>query len=190
MNHQSISSSSSISINVPTHSKTDYESDSECAEYLSSSDELSSLSSDDENANDLSSLNEMDHSSTFDLDSDDELDVDSSMFQPLYENASITVCGAYCAIMEFKRACRLPFTTIAMLLNLLNLLCPPDNHLPQSLYKFKQFFEKFSSFYEKDQFCSDCLAQYRKHQSRCDNTSCRRTEPSTMISFNPTKAIR
>ena len=78
--------------------------------------------------NDLSSLNEMDHSSTFDLDSDDELDVDSSMFEPLYENASITVCGAYCAIMKFKCACRLPFTTIAMLLNILNLLCPPDNH--------------------------------------------------------------
>ena len=65
------------------------------------------LMSDDENTNDLTSLKG----------SDDELDVDSSIFEP-----SITVCGAYGAIMEFKRGCWLPFTTIAMLLNLLNLL--------------------------------------------------------------------
>ena len=65
------------------------------------------LMSDDENTNDLISLKG----------SDDELDVDSCIFEP-----SITVYWAYCAIMEFKRACWLPFTTIAMLLNLLNLL--------------------------------------------------------------------
>ena len=72
---------------------------------------------------------------------------------------------------------------------LLNLLCPPDNHFPQSLYKFI-FFLRFSSVYERVQFCSDCLAQFRKHQSCCDNPSCRHNEPSSMISFNPTKAIR
>ena len=31
------------------------------------------------------------------------------MFEPLYEGAHITVCGAYCALMELKRVCRLPF---------------------------------------------------------------------------------
>ena len=33
------------------------------------------------------------------------------MFEPLYDNANITVCGgvAYCAILEFQRAGRLSF---------------------------------------------------------------------------------
>ena len=106
------------------------------------------------------------------------------MFEPLFDNASITVCGAYCAIMEFKRACRLPFTTIDMLLKLLQLLCPPNNHLPQSIYKFKTFFEKFSSSHQKQQFCSDCKTEFRENQSKCDNLSCRHVEPSTLISFN------
>ncbi len=128
------------------------------------------------------------HTDSDDL--DEELDIDESMFEPLFDNASITVCGAYCAIMEFKRACRLPFTTIDMLLKLLQLLCPPNNHLPQSIYKFKTFFEKFSSSHQKQQFCSDCKTEFRENQSKCDNLSCRHVEPSTLISFNPEKAIR
>jgi len=44
--------------------------------------------------------------------------LEDSMFEPLYENANITISGAYCAIMEFKRACHLPFTTISKLLEL------------------------------------------------------------------------
>lgn len=75
----------------------------------------------------------------------DEANVDSNMFEPLYDGASITICGAYCALMEFKRACRLPFTTIDKLLELLHLLCPSNNKLPSSIYKLKKFFTKFTS---------------------------------------------
>ena len=46
------------------------------------------------------------------------------MFETLYQGAHITVCGAYCALMELKRVCRLPFSAIAMLLQILQLLCP------------------------------------------------------------------
>ena len=61
------------------------------------------------------------------------------MFKPLFDGAGISVCGAYCAVMEFKRMCRLPFTAIAMLLQL-QLLCPPDNKLPWSVYVWKKVF--------------------------------------------------
>ena len=35
------------------------------------------------------------------------------MFAPIYKDANISLCGAYCALMEFKRSCRLSFSTIA-----------------------------------------------------------------------------
>ena len=44
--------------------------------------------------------------------SSDEDCIDDKMFDPLYENANITLCGTYCALMEYKRACHLPFTAI------------------------------------------------------------------------------
>ncbi len=45
---------------------------------------------------------------------EDDIELDECLFEPIYENASITVSGAFCAIMELKRKCRLPFTTIQL----------------------------------------------------------------------------
>ena len=58
-----------------------------------------------------------------------EVQIEEDMFKSLFDGAGISMCGAYCAIMEFKRMCRIPFTAIAALLQLLQLLCPPDNKL-------------------------------------------------------------
>jgi len=121
------------------------------------------------------------------LDEDEELGVDEAMFEPLYENAGITVCGAFYALMEFKRSCRLPFTAIDMLLQLLQLLCPPNNKLPQSVYKFRKFFEQYSSSHKKQQFCSKCDTEFKENESQCDHPF---TEPNTLISFDPTNAMR
>lgn len=110
------------------------------------------------------SNNETENSSEFfsanNLDSDEDLDTDNEMFERLYENATIRVYEIYCAIMELKRACRLSFATIAMLLNLLQLLCPQNTRLPHSLYKFKKFFESFSSFH-KILIVSHCLERIK-----------------------------
>lgn len=73
-----------------------------------------------------------------DLENEDDILIDSDMFKPIYENASISLCGA---IMEYKRVCRLPFASIAKLLELLQLLCPAKNTLPQSIYIFRKFFQ-------------------------------------------------
>lgn len=95
---------------------------------------------------------------------DEEMKLEDDMLKPIYEDADITVCGAYCAIMEFKRACHLPFTTIAMLLQLLQLLCPKTNKLPKSIHLFKKFFEKYTSKFQRRQFCCDCKVEFRKDQ--------------------------
>ena len=73
------------------------------------------------------------------MDSEDDVGM-SLADKPIYENANITLCGAYCSIIEFKRACHLSFSTIAMLFQLLQLLCPERNTLPRSVYLFNKFF--------------------------------------------------
>lgn len=122
----------------------------------------------------------------------DDIEIDENLFEPLYDGASITVCGAYCAIMEFKRVCRLPFTAIAMLLQLLQLLCPPGNKLPRSIYILKSFFQKYSSVYTMLRFCANCNEQLSADQRKCGNINCRDVtrEPSTLVTIKPDKAIK
>lgn len=155
----------------------------------------------DDHESDLDSDSEIDsHSSSIDphpcseADSDnsedEDVELDDCMFEPIYEDAKITVSGAYCAIMEFKRACRLPFTTVTMLLELLQLFCPQDNKLPRTVYTFRKFFKKYSSTVKRRQFCSVCNNEFRAGQDRCDNSSCCHNEPNTLITLNPKRAIR
>ena len=55
----------------------------------------------------------------------------------LYKGAAISMCATYCAIIEFASSALLPYSAIEKLLQLLQLLCPPDNRLPTSIYKLK-----------------------------------------------------
>ena len=94
----------------------------------------------------------------------DDVEIDERIFEPLYQGAHIHVCGAYCAVMELKRVCRLPFSAIAMLLQTLQLLCPPGNKLPQSVY-ISKFFQKYSSESTKLCFCGSCNQQLQEKQA-------------------------
>ena len=132
-----------------------------------------------------------------DLDQDDgefsmdteSAEVDSDMFKPLYDGANITICGAYCAIMEFKRACRLPFSAISVLLQLLQLLCPAGNQLPRSVYQLKKFFKKHSSQHNKRTFCPQCHTELNRKQQKCTNAGCQGGEPNSLITLKPDRAI-
>ena len=115
---------------------------------------------------------------------------DKIIFEPLYQGAQITVCGAYCAILEFKYVCRLPFTAIAMILQLLQLICPPGNKLPQSLYTFKKFFQNYNCAYSKCMLCPSCRAELEPKQQQCQNAGCVKLEPDCLIQIPPKKAIR
>ena len=66
------------------------------------------------------------------------------------------LCATYCAIMEFASTARLPYSSIEKLLQLLQLLCPPDSRLPTSMYRLKRFFQMFSPVYQETEFCSGC----------------------------------
>ena len=121
---------------------------------------------------------------------EDSFEIEDGMFDPVYGNATISKCGAYCAIMEYKRSCRLPFTAIEKLLQLLQLICPADNSLPRSVYALKKFFTKLTSTFQRRQFCADCNTELREDQRVCENTTCRKREPNCLITLHAERAIR
>ena len=125
-----------------------------------------------------------------DSDEKDSEEIDPQMFTPIYDNASISVCGAICAIMEFKRSCRLSFSCIAKLLQLLQLLCPASNCLPQSVYAIKKFFRRFSSPSTIRRFCSNCEEELSSVQPKCDKVLCKKFEANSLISFSTINAIK
>ena len=94
----------------------------------------------------------------FEIDSD----IEENLFEPLYTGAKVTVCGAYCAIMHLKSTCRLPFSTVSQILELLLLLCPSDNKLPRSIYQLKKFFKRFGTEQVKTLYCSSCNVEISK----------------------------
>ena len=121
---------------------------------------------------------------------DDEVQFDSMMFQPIYDNASISLCVALCAIMVFKRSNNLSFSCIASLLQLLQLLCPVGNKLPHSVYSIKKFFKMFSSTSTKRCYCSNCEEELCDRQQKCNKVTCKYFEPNTLIRFNAINSIK
>ena len=110
------------------------------------------------------------------------------IFEPLYPGAELSICGAYCAIMHFKSTCRIPFTTVACLLQLLQLICPAGNKLPKSVFMLKKFFEKFGSQKVRKQFCPTCHMEL--DGNKCSNVSCPTQEPDCLIHMDIIKQLK
>ena len=89
---------------------------------------------------------------------------ESQIFEPVYPGAAITVCGAFCAIMQFCTANKLSYAAITDLLKLLALLCPAPNMLPTSLYMLKKFFNQFRPHHHYKKICLKCQS------SECSNS--------------------
>ena len=60
--------------------------------------------------------------------------------------------------MQYATANKLTYTAIEELLKLLQVLCPCPNSLPTTLYKFKRFFQQYSSGFEQQRVCRKCFA--------------------------------
>ena len=81
------------------------------------------------------------------------------------------------------------FPVIEKLLQLLQLLCPPNNILPQMLYEVKKFFGSISSYKGKQKYCTYCDKELEEAQWYCRSTTCNTKEPNTLITLDATKAI-
>ena len=109
------------------------------------------------------------------------------LFEPLYPGASISLCGAMCAIMHFCSTHKLSYAAIGDLLRLLILLFPVPTKLPPTFYLFQKFFNRFRSKRNVTRVCSQCLAPL----SDCSCSHSRST-PSHLIQIsilNPLKTI-
>ena len=82
-----------------------------------------------------------------------------NMFEPLYSDATISLCGAVCAIMHFSTSNKMSYTAISQLLKLLQVLLPAPNSLPTTVYKLKRFFKQYKLHYNIRSHCSECLSQ-------------------------------
>ena len=101
------------------------------ASLSSLGDTPSPLSSLDDDHRSFSSLGDTLSPSSLDdaLPSFEQAFENKELFEPLYDGADITICGAYCCIMQFASANKLSYTAISELINLLHVLCPVPNKL-------------------------------------------------------------
>lgn len=87
-----------------------------CTESLSNEDDIVSCAESSENDINSPAESLLDENTDSDNGSEpvDPYSKFKNLFDPIYKDASVTLCGAFCAIMEFKRSRHLPFTTIAV----------------------------------------------------------------------------
>ena len=98
--------------------------------------------------------------------------------------------GAACiAIMEFKRTCKLPFTAIVALLQLVQLLCPVGNKLPTSKHQLLKFFDVAQQSHQRYDYCRTCSTKLHG-KKRCPNKSCLKAEPNSLIEISPDESFQ
>ena len=132
---------------------------------------------DDDNLDDNDDNDDGDLASTSSEDAGYNLE---GMFEPLYENASITVCGAYCAIMKFKALSLSPTYAV------LQLICPTAR-LPKSVYMLRKFFRQFGAPKTCQEYCSYCGAEVL---GTCLNPQCPRGDPDCFILIDTSKQFQ
>ncbi len=87
------------------------------------------------------------------------------MMDKIYPGSTVSVLSGYCLLMEFKRLCKVSFSTMVVLLNLLQLLCPANNLLPTTKYQLLKFVKKSTSLHSKIDFCRSCSAVIKKEEN-------------------------
>ena len=125
--------------------------------------------------------------SDYDLEAGDVSYNLEGMFEPIYENAKVTVCDAYCAIMKFKPQSGCSFTTLGYLLQLLQLLCSSGNRLPKSVYMLRTFFKQFGSCKSRQQDCPHCGKEVIGY---CSNSNCPKSDPNCFILIDTEKQLQ
>jgi len=134
------------------------------SDFSIDSDDLSTNSSDEHSSDEYSSDDDNEED---DKDSEEcygaNVDLTSLHRKPLYDGTDITVTVALFLIMQFSLTSNLSNDATEKLLKLLHQLLPSPNHLPQSYYLYKKFFQQFSVPYNHSELCSTC----RKCKEEC-----------------------
>ena len=93
-----------------------------------------------------------------------------------------------CILMEFKRTCGVSFATTVVLLQFLQLLCPPGNLHPKTKHQLVKFAHTFKSPHSRVHFCCFCNGSLLRNE-RCTNAQCLKSEPNSPINISPDNCL-
>ncbi len=93
----------------------------------------------------------------------------------LYCGAPITTSKSWNAIMEFTIETSLTYRAVEKFIELLQLHCPKPNHLPNSFYKLKTFYEKQQQRITRKQYCSRCDNGVPLGNGKCIRRECQKS---------------
>ena len=92
--------------------------------------------------------------------------------QPLYPGASITIGAVMVLFSLYAIEYALTGDAISQLLQLMALMLPSGNILPDSLRKFKTFFSNLDTPFVLHHYCAFCLSNVNKDAKSCANPVC------------------
>ena len=96
----------------------------------------------------------------------------SSENQILYPGARVTIGGVMVLLTLFAIKYDLTGEAITHLLQLITLILPSGNILPDTLKKFKAYFRKLDNPFIVHHYCAFCLSYVDKQATFCPNTAC------------------
>lgn len=92
--------------------------------------------------------------------------------QPLYPGASVTIGAVMVLICLYAIKYDLTGDAVTQLLQLMALMLPSGNILPDTLQKFKAFFSKLDTPFVLHHHCGFCLSNVDKDAKTCPNLAC------------------
>jgi len=100
----------------------------------------------------------------------------SHNFKKIYDGSDLSICAFNCCIMQLATKHSLTYDAISDILDLFSFACPKPNLVPNSLYKFKKFFNQYKNKSSNDIYCTNC------HQLK-KNCGCVNPSPGHLISI-------
>ena len=108
---------------------------------------------------------------------------DLQYFRKIYDGSNLSICTFNCCIMQLAIKHSLTYDAIGDLLDLLSFVCPKSNLVPNTLYKFKNFFNQRKNKSSNDIFCTNC------HQLK-QSCGCEDPSPAHLISLPIEKPLQ
>ena len=92
--------------------------------------------------------------------------------QKLYPGARVTIGAVMVLLTLFAIRYDLTGEAISHLLQIITLILPSGNILPDTLRKFKAFFRNLENPFILHHYCAFCLSYVEKQATECPNTAC------------------
>lgn len=125
----------------------------------------------------------------YDIDEDEE-DMDLNADQPLYDGASINIRESMLLILTLLINHNLTMTCMEDIIRVIQLHCPNQNLVKNSLFKFRKFFnlEEDNDITHKHFYCTTCERELESEDDDCP--SCKNSKNSYFITMPILKQLK